>query len=100
MGEDGGGGHWLVRIEWRLSGWSVCLPLLISPYTMKSRSSLLAPADPGGPRKRAIKWFCVCVVYMDETLYGDGARLRRKACWDIDTEDKMLPWSVMQAGLT
>ena len=23
---------------------------------MKSRSSLLAPADPGGPGKRAVKW--------------------------------------------
>jgi len=32
------------------------LPLLIFPCTMKSRSSLLAPAHPGGPRKRAIKW--------------------------------------------
>jgi len=23
---DGGGGHWLVRIEWHPAGWSVCLP--------------------------------------------------------------------------
>ena len=29
---------------------------------MKSRSSLLAPAHPGGPRKRAVKWLCVCVL--------------------------------------
>jgi len=34
----------------------VCLPLLISPCTIKSRSSLLAPGLPGGPGKRAIKW--------------------------------------------
>ena len=53
-GNDGGG-HWLVRMEWRPAGWSVCLPLLISPYAIKSRSSLLAPADPGGPGKRAAK---------------------------------------------
>jgi len=52
---DGGGGHWLVRMEWRPSGWSVCLSLLIFPCTIKSRSSLLAPAHPGGPRKRAVK---------------------------------------------
>jgi len=26
---DGGGGHWLVRMEWHPAGWSVCLPLLI-----------------------------------------------------------------------
>jgi len=34
----------------------VCLPLLIFPCAIKSRSSLLAPAHPGGPRKRAVKW--------------------------------------------
>jgi len=48
---DGGGGHWLVRMEWRPAGWSVCLPLLIFRCTIKSRSSLLAPAQPGGPEK-------------------------------------------------
>jgi len=39
--------------------WSVCLPLLIFPCTIKSRSSLLASAHPGGPGKRAKKrwWF-------------------------------------------
>ena len=54
-GGDGGGGHWLVRMEWCPVGWSVCLPLLIFPCTMKSRSSLLALAHPGGPGKRAVK---------------------------------------------
>jgi len=52
-------------MEWRPAGWSVCLPLLISPCTIKSRSSLLAPAHPGGPGKRAIKrLWCgvVCVL--------------------------------------
>jgi len=44
-------GHWLVRMEWCIAGWSVCLNLLIFPCTIKSRSSLLAPAHPGGPRK-------------------------------------------------
>ena len=53
---DGGGGHWLVWMEWRPSGWSVILPLLIFPCTIKSRSSLLALAHPGGPIKRAVKW--------------------------------------------
>jgi len=56
---DGGGGHWLlVQIEWCPSGWSVCLPLLIFPCTIKSSSSLLAPADLGGPGKRAVKRWC------------------------------------------
>jgi len=48
---DGGGGHCLVRVEWRPAGWSVWLPLLIFPCTIKSRSSLLVPAYPGGPGK-------------------------------------------------
>ena len=70
---DGGGGHWLVKMEWRTAGWSVCLPLLIFPCTIKSRSSLLAPAHPGAPGKRAVKrlWCGVVVVYKQ------SERLRR-----------------------
>jgi len=66
---DGGGGHWLVRMEWRPAGWSVCLPLIIFPCTVKSRSSLLAPAHPGGPGKRAVKrLWCVVVVCVIDYL--------------------------------
>ena len=64
-GEDDGGGHWLVQMEWHPSRWSVCLPLLIFPCTIKSRSSLLAPAHPGGPGKRAVKRLCACVRASD-----------------------------------
>ena len=62
---DGGGGHWLlVQMEWRPAGWSLCLPLLISPCTIKSRTSLLAPAHPGGPGKRAVKrLWCGIIIY-------------------------------------
>jgi len=60
---DGGGGQWLVQMEWRPAGWWVCLSLLIFSCTIKSRSSLLALAHPGDPRKRAVKqlwwWFRV-----------------------------------------
>ena len=52
---DGGGGQWLFQMEWRPAGLSVCLPLLIFPCTTGSRSSLLAPAHPCGPGKRAVK---------------------------------------------
>jgi len=66
---DGWSGHWVVWMEWHLPGWSVCLPLLIFPYTIKSRSALMAPAHPGGPGKRAIKWlWCVVVVWMAKSL--------------------------------
>ena len=64
---DGGGGHWLVRMEWRPAGWLVCLSLLIFPCTIKSRSSLLAPAHPGGSGKRAVKrlwWWWWCSVHI------------------------------------
>ena len=37
----------------------MCLPLLIFPCTIKSRSSVLAPAEPGGPGKRAVKRLCL-----------------------------------------
>jgi len=52
---DGGGGHWLVRMEWRPARWSVCLPPSIFHCTIKSRSFLLAPAHPGSPVKRDVK---------------------------------------------
>jgi len=50
---DGGGGYWLIRMEWRPAGWSVCLPV----------SSLLAPAHPSGPGKgpKTVVCMCVCV---------------------------------------
>jgi len=52
---DGGSGHWLVRMEWRPDGWSMCLSLLIFPCTIMSRSSLLAPVHPGWSRKKGCK---------------------------------------------
>jgi len=57
------GRHWLVWMEWRPAGWSVCLPMLIFSCTIKSRSSLLALAYPGGPGKRAVKRLWCGVVW-------------------------------------
>jgi len=81
----GGGGHWLVRTEWCPAGLSVCLPLLIFPCTIKSRSSLLAPAHLGGRGKGPLSSsnVCVCVVRDDMPrgghvlLGGLGAGSRR-----------------------
>ena len=65
-GGGGGGGHRLVEMEWRPAGWSMCLPLLIFPCTIKSRSSLLTSDtdSPGWSRKKGRKtfvvwWWCV-----------------------------------------
>jgi len=60
-GGDGGGGYWLIRTDGvapsQMVGVSasVNLPLLIFICTIKSRSSLLAPAHSGSPVKRAVK---------------------------------------------
>jgi len=68
---DGGGGHHLVWMEWRPSGWSMCLSLLIFPCTIKSTSSLLAPAHPGGPGKMAVRrlWWFVVVWWFLSVCY-------------------------------
>jgi len=55
----------LVRMEWRPAGWSVCLPLLIFLCTIKSRCSVLAPAHPGGPGKRAVKRLWLIIQYKE-----------------------------------
>jgi len=70
---DGGGGHWLVWMEWFPAVWSVFLPVLIFPCTMKSRSSLLAPAHPGGPGKRAVKPCGVVVVVVGCKIFTQAA---------------------------
>ena len=59
---DGGGGHWLVWMEWRPAGRSVCLPLLIFHCTIKSRGSLLAPAHQGRPGKPGCKTVVVVTL--------------------------------------
>jgi len=48
----------MVEVGTGESGWSGAQPdgRLIFPCTVKSRSSLLAPAHPGGPGKMAVKW--------------------------------------------
>jgi len=73
----GGGGHWLIWMEWRPAGWSLCLPLLIFPCTIKSRSSLLALAHRVVPEKRAVKqlwWWCL----LNHTSHNDDNVIRRQ----------------------
>jgi len=71
----------IVHLCWETEGWwrwvlvsldgvapsqIVCVCLCES-CSIKSRSSLLAPVYPGGPGKRAVKWFCVCMCVCWET---------------------------------
>jgi len=72
---SGGGGHCLVQIEWRTARYSVCLPLLIFPCTIMSTNSLLTPAHPGGPGKRAVKrlwWWLSSNHYSSDDVYCRG----------------------------
>jgi len=57
----------LVRMEWRPVGWSVCLPLLIFPCTMKSRSSLLAQPHLV-PDSKTVVVVVVVVIVCDPSL--------------------------------
>ena len=57
---DGGGVHWLVRMEWCPARLSVCLPLLFFPCIIKSRSSLLVPAQLVDAGKGAVKRLSWC----------------------------------------
>ena len=85
-------------MEWHPAGWSVCLPLLIFPCTIKTRSFLLAPVHPGGLGKRAVKrLLCGVVVRHDNTalpssnrvvymciklnLLGRGAGVKGRMAW-------------------
>jgi len=72
-----GGGHCLVRMEWRPDRWSVCLPLLIFPCTINSRGSLLAPVHPGSPGKRAVKrlWYIWPIVAICQPWLNASVRL-------------------------
>jgi len=78
---DGGGGHWLVRMEWRPARWSVCLPLLIFLCTIKSRSYLLAPAHQGGPGKKGRKM--VVVVDISLNCCSNTAVIHTSCIWHI-----------------
>jgi len=70
---DGGGEHWLFRMEWRPAGWLMFLPPLIFPCIIKFRSSLLAPAHPGSPGKKGRKMVVVVVVVI--------TKLHRREIW-------------------
>jgi len=66
----------LYKTEWWGAGVVICLergadlhmaqlmplPLIVYCFSkIQTGSTFLVPAHPGSPRKRAIKWVCVCV---------------------------------------
>jgi len=69
-GMGGGGGHWLVRMEWRPSGWSVCLPLVNLPLHHKVQKFSSGISSPGWSRKKGHEtvvdlWWWWWVWYKD-----------------------------------
>jgi len=59
---DGGGRHWLVQMEWRRAGQSVCLPLLIFPCTLNLVQKFSSgTGSPGWSRKKGLKTVAVVV---------------------------------------
>ena len=59
----GAGGHWLVRMEWRPAGWSVCLPLINLPLHHEVQKFSSGAGSPGWSWKKGHKMvLCVCVI--------------------------------------
>ena len=56
-----GGGHWLVRMEWRPAGWSVCLPLFNLPLHHKVQKPSSGTGSPGWSWKKGCKTVVVVV---------------------------------------
>jgi len=57
---DGGGGYWLVRMEWRPAGWCVCSVNL--PLHHKVQKFSCGTGSPGWSQKKGRKT-AVCVCY-------------------------------------
>jgi len=60
---DGGDGQWLVRMEWRPAGLSVCLPVnLLLHHKVQKFSS--GTGSPGWSQKKGRKTVVVVVVFI------------------------------------
>jgi len=60
---DGGGGHWLVRMEWRPAGWSMSASVNL-PLHHKVQKFSSVTGSPGWSRKKGRKMVvCVYVCY-------------------------------------
>jgi len=54
MGGDGGGGHWLVQMEWRTAGWSVSASVNLALHHKVQKFSSVT-GSPGWSRKKGRK---------------------------------------------
>jgi len=58
---DGGGGHWLVRMEWRPAGWSMSASVNL-PLHHKVQKFSSGTGSPGWSQKKGHKTVVVVVV--------------------------------------
>ena len=61
-GEDGGGEHWLVRMEWHPDGWSVSASVNL-PLHHEVQKFSSGTGSPGWSRKRAVKRLWCGILY-------------------------------------
>jgi len=71
---DGGGGHWLVRMEWRPAGWSVCAFVNL-PLHHKVQKFSSGTSSPEWSRKKGRKTVVVVVVMGPKNQKGCNASI-------------------------
>jgi len=64
---DGGGGQWLVRMEWHPAGWSVCLPVNL-PLHHKVQKFSSGTGSPAWSLKKGRKTVLVVVMSLICTI--------------------------------
>jgi len=67
---DGGGGHWLVRMEWRPAGWLVSASVNL-PLHHKVQKFSSGTGSPGWSRKKGRKMVVVVVNVFNEQILED-----------------------------
>jgi len=66
---DGGGGHWLVQMEWRPCGWSVPASVNL-PLHHKVQKFSSGTGSPRWSRKKAVKWlWWRCQISFNKSLF-------------------------------
>jgi len=65
---EGGGGHWLFRLEWRPAGLSVCLPFVNLLLHHKVQKFSSDTGSPGWSRRKGRKTLvCVYSIFMADS---------------------------------
>jgi len=83
---DGGGEHWLVRMEQRPAGWSVCLRFVNLPLPHKVQKLSSGIGSPGWSQKKGCKTVVVCEFLCNCTYFKTGhetVRILHELGWSL-----------------